>query len=208
MTGHFPVVGNEALLTFLKVAAGSVSVIASLYKWVWKPCYRAVKSGTVIVENLSAFAKEMKPNGGSSMRDAINRIEKSLARSEERQKILVDLVPFGVFQADVEGHMISMNKTFSLWTGRPVDELKGQGWLNMVSPVERSRVYTEWLEAVHQERVFEIDCNYVDGDGHVFPVSCRADPMKYLADETLGYLGVVSRLDRSDAFSSVLGPVN
>lgn len=90
--------------------------------------------------------EHLKPNGGSSVRDALDRIEKKLITVEATQRALLDLNPDdgGHFLADKRGHLFWVSNKFGELMGAPREDCLGMEWLNCVSNADEVRVFNTW----------------------------------------------------------------
>jgi len=189
---------NYVLLLIGKLAAATTG-LGVLWKVVIGPCYRFIVKVGNIPAKLEEISKEFRTNGGATVKDSLARIELTTARGEERQKILLGLVPYAVFETDKEGHCTYVNRSYLRWTGRTEDEVLGDGWVNILAQDERERVTNEWDRAIKHKRLFEARYSiYNESTGERFPVLCRAFPMySCLNDKTddspLGWFGVIYR---------------
>lgn len=209
---------TEKIVAGLAIIAGGITAVGTIYKKVLRPMWVKVKNVNTLLDlmvGVKTLLAEMKPNGGSTIRDSIDRIEKNSmetrnavnraeARTIARQAVMNDLAPFGIFDTAENGEVNYLNRTFSVWTGRPAGELMGYGWTNMIPPRERRSVIEAWNEALDEKRVFETQFNLVDQNGKEFAVSCRATPVKSHIDGTIfGYRGIIQRIDTNGSNSGM-----
>jgi hypothetical protein len=80
----------DTLKTVIQITTGAAAIFAGTYRFVLKPAARKVKTfaadvrdGLTDVQHIKA---EMYPNGGGSLRDAVNRTEKRVDAIEGRVK--------------------------------------------------------------------------------------------------------------------------
>lgn len=170
---------------------GSLGIIwagvAKFYKW--------VKRMSQIVEQAADTFAEFKPNGGASVRDQLNRIETRQILADQRHIALMQDVPFGVFEADKNGELEWVNRTFLLLTGRLVEEVYGNGWIVCVHPEDRNIVYEEWTKAVEQEREFDLVYRLVDMEGKVTYVQSRSYVLRNSEGEPEAYRGTINPIE-------------
>lgn len=149
-------------LTLTEVAAVCASLTAitiflnRLYTKLWKPGRDLVRLVKQKVELLDDVATTLKPNGGSSIRDVLDRLDSRTRLLEERQRAGMDLNPAPFFEADAEGHCVFVNRAWSELTGIRLDEALGSGWLNSVHRDDRERVLDEWVAATQEGRTFRL----------------------------------------------------
>lgn len=147
------------------------------------------KLAATLERRLTSIEKELCPNGGLSLRDAIDRIARSQTIQDRSHEALLDLLDEPCFKSDQYGKCEWINRAYLKLTGRAIDEARGTGWLNCIYPDDRARVFDEWRSAVEQSRNFEmtyrvLDCNRM-------PVTVRAQA-KVLHDHkgaTIGFIG-------------------
>lgn len=159
---------------------------------------RISKTMDQVLENSEYIQRELRPNGGGSLRDAVNRIDHRVdtinerqQRSELRLAALNMNAPHGIIETNVDGDCVWVNRTFCRWAGRTVVEFMGAGWLNTVQPRHRERVETAWSKAVEDGSELEICFCVQDTYGEVFPVHLIAHPLR---DNSGGIHGHVASL--------------
>jgi two-component system, NtrC family, sensor kinase len=64
----------------------------------------------------------------------------ALRESEERFRELADAVPALIWMTDDQGRRVYVNLQWSLFTGRPRQDLTGDGWLECLHPGDRERI--------------------------------------------------------------------
>ena len=145
-------------------------------------------------EQLEFIVSELLPNGGSSLKDALNRIEHSVALTNERQRArMLDSVDM-VFETDPNGDCIWVNRTYARVTNRLPAELLGHGWVNAIAASDRDRVTQGWYTSTQENREFDMDFSFATPEGVKIPARVRSYKMKDESNKTLGYLGTVTLL--------------
>lgn len=146
-----------------------------------------------IISKLDKLVAEVSPNGGASMRDAINRIEATQIRTEERVRILLLDSNDGIWESDANGMCIWANRTLLNLMDLEIHEVTGNGWIAAIQESERNRVVTEWRHAVEDKREFRLEFPYQTRSGKIKNVSCRASPMLKLG-KICGWIGVAKEV--------------
>lgn len=138
-----------------------------------------------VLENSEYIHRELKPNGGGSLRDAVNRIDDRVDTINERQQraelrlaALNMNAPHGIVETEVNGKCVWVNRTLCRWAGRTVGEFMGAGWLTMIQSRHRDRVAHAWKQAVEDGSELEICFCIQDIDGDVIPVYMLAHPLR------------------------------
>lgn len=130
---------------------------------------------------------ELSPNGGSSVRDAISRIEIRLALTSGRVKAQMNDSSIPVFETDKDGKCTYANRAFLLRVQRGFSEIEGTGWVNVIHHSNKIEVMREWNKARKGSRNFEMDIKMATPDGMTFKVHCKGH--KIGTYETIGYVG-------------------
>ena len=140
------------------------------------------------------LVSEMHPNGGTSIRDSLNRIEADVSLANERQRARMLDTPEMIFETDCVGDCIWVNRTYTRAVQRALSELLGRGWVNGIATEDRDTVVSEWYTSVNENREFEMTFNFQTPDGSKFPVMCRSYRMCSRDGTIIGYLGHCEKL--------------
>lgn len=183
---------------------GALASFGAFLKWIWpllRQGYRNIMEHSKIQGQLHQLDKkienllvETKPNGGSSLRDSLSRIEHNVELQNERLRAMLVDSDEMCFEANAEGHVIWVNRTILRKVGRTPIEVLGQGWVNIIAPVNRDKVVDKWLEAIEHEREFDMEVIWRNADHEEFPVHVRSYRMVSAKGKTMGYFGTVKLL--------------
>lgn len=93
------------------------------------------------------------------------RVEEALRESEERFRSLADSAPVLMWMAGAERHCFYFNRMWLQFTGRPIREEYGKGWIAGVHPDDRDRVLQVYRSSFqsHQPFVTEFRLRHADG---------------------------------------------
>ncbi len=134
-----------------------------------------------------------RPEGGAVVthRDttAERRHELALRESERRFRLLGDALPVGVWMTDLDGRCIYVNRTWTEWTGRPMELELGEGWVDRVHARDRARVLCAFREALAARRGFASEFRLQQRDGTYRWVVNHGRPRCDEKGEVLGYVG-------------------
>jgi PAS domain S-box-containing protein len=137
---------------------------------------------------------EMAPNGGSTIRDAITRIEMRLVGVEQKQNVYLLEAPAGMFESNQDGRFISVNRTLCTLVGRIEGELTGMGWINSVAEEDRDRVFDKWTKCIKEKMEYHDRFNMKHKGGEVFSVNAVAYPMEHPNSKAIiGWLGTITK---------------
>lgn len=135
--------------------------------------------------NTRQTAKEFKPNGGSSIRDSLNRLETSVAATRQTSLTLASVLGVAYFQTDTHGDYTYVSKEWQRMAEMFAEDALGSGWINGVDHSHRNRVLNEWKEAIHYRRSVKIHCQMASGA----TVHITATPIKSQSGILEGYVG-------------------
>ena len=117
------------------------------------------------------------------------RAEQALKESERRFRLLADTTPVLIWMSDASGSCTFVNQPWLDFTGRPVTEQLGEGWVQHIHPDDRPRVVEAYWTAVTARTAFrgEYRLRRVDGAYHWM----------------IGY--AVPRVEEDGAFAGLVG---
>lgn len=141
---------------------------------------------------LDEIIKELKPNGGSSIKDQLNRLETSVSISEAQRMLLLDSVTSGVWTTDEKGRCTWVNESLRKATGASLSDFIGTNWENVVHHDDREFVLKEWERAITQKRDFNLYYRLLNliTEKEV-PVHGVATPAYNFTKEVIGWNGII-----------------
>ena len=142
-------------------------------------------------EKLDFIVEQLKPNSGSSLRDAINRLEKNQQISEVKMAHYLDTKETAMFETDKEGLFVWISHGYESLTGRPINDLKNWGWTLAIDPQDLENTRLEWNLAIEQKRTFEYSYRVRHVSGTSTLCYCRAVPTLF-NNEIIAWVGVIS----------------
>ena len=190
----------------LSQAAAAVTATAILWPLL-KKIIRAVKGCLLEVRymitqrrlhqeldaKLNMILAEVKPNGGTSMKDALNRLERNVDFVASFQRAQNSRSKKPMVQTDPAGRVIWANGAFVQLVGQPERALLGTGWVNIIAPEERDRTEENWEHIVEEGRELDEIQTYIGPDGKRFRVHVRAHPIMGMNNNLYGYLAEVTK---------------
>jgi PAS domain S-box-containing protein len=152
---------------------------------------------------LEAIMMEVKPNGGSSIKDTVNGIAKEQQKTvfrlnaiEQRQwAFLADRLS-GFMELNSNGECVTVNRTLLRMTGRSTEELMGHGWYNVIEQDQRDDVIEQWNDAIKYAREFEAEYFLQDVKGVTFPVSTKTYIVRKPDGEPSSFIQVITPLEQ------------
>lgn len=169
------------------------ATVGFLYKKVFKPLYLWGLSVMSSLGKIDAIYLQMYANGGSTLRDAVNRIEAGQIMIEATQTAYFLDSPHGVFKTDNTGKLVTVNRTFCRWLGRSEYELMGHGWLTCIAETDTHRFTEAWEYAMEMGIEFNLVFDVRHADSRTFKVHGKTTPIKAPDGKLLGHLGTIER---------------
>lgn len=187
------------------IVAGAVMSVMAASKYILQPLKKKYKSVTGFYDTCSFISKELKPNGGGSMRDSVEALKLSIdavlatvIRLDQRQKSFAHQSEKGIFESDLNGDFIFVNRMYCRMTGRSPEEAYGKGWKAFIAPEDREHVVAEWYECVKERRDFIMTYHYIKPDLTKVKVNCHGYLLKDVAGQTIGYMAFILPIDQQD----------
>ena len=138
----------------------------------------------------SIIEKELTHNGGSSLKDAVRRIENGLHSHHNKFRSYLSLQKQPIWESDANGNCHWVNDAYTRLTGYSLDHLRNMGWMMVIKKTERSYIEGEWMRSIQQKRTFNHLLTLVDNNGNEHPVYAHGYPVLTHTGEIDGYIGI------------------
>lgn len=185
---------GEIINNYGAVATGisaGLGAIMLLYKKLVRPIIDQIIRWNDGLDKIEHMYQELTPNGGSSLKDSIDRMENSLILSTERFKATNANSHSAMFETDADGNCIWVNRTYCRLTQRTPDQLMGKGWVNAICPAVREVTVGEFEKSVRENREMQgLASEFITPSGDCINIECSTYKMKNHHGVTLGYLGI------------------
>lgn len=148
--------------------------------------FQRLLDGVTTVEQIG---QQFQNNGGSTLKDSIDRLESLMIIERERNRAVSTMLPAGMFEADEDGLITWVSSKYTEVTGCNLTESIGWNWAAAIHEADRQHVIDEWTSAVKQQRraILSYRIQTEHGDRHVllesFPV--------HNGDNCIGHIGLV-----------------
>jgi len=188
---------NLDIFTAISTVVGALTGLFGLWKLL-KPMLKLFKNAGMLVGQaekhtklIEQIAAELKPNGGNSIRDVLDRLEKEMASFDSKIKTLIIYNDVALYETDPAGQCLWVSKQWCNLTGLLPADAQGNGWILSVHEDDRERVFEEWKNAIEQQRDFTM--NYRVGNETVgfSTVHGRANAIKSAKGKILGFIGTL-----------------
>ncbi len=118
------------------------------------------------------------------------RTEEELRESEHRFRSLADTAPAIIFMADQKGLVTYVNQWGLTFTGRTLEQLAGNGYLDLVHPEDASRARETVAGASRERRPYQLEYRHRRFDGEYRWLAETGNP-RFLHGEFAGHIGVI-----------------
>ncbi len=177
-----------------KVPPESELVVATRRGWFEEECWHLRKDGTRYCADdiISAIRDEQALLRGFAVvtRDATLRIElrEQTERARDHYFSLFASFPNLVWRSDASGSCDYLNQAWLDYTGRPMDEQRGDGWLNAMHPDDRATWLENFGRALPARQPFEQEFRLRRPDGTYGSMICSARPYSDIQGQFAGFL--------------------
>ncbi len=186
----------KPLLDVIIVLAAAIGGAAVIKKTVLNPIFAQLKKFREFsakvrkgLESVERVAKEVYPNGGSSLRDRIDSIDSRLTFMEARDNVMLDDNPTALFISDVEGQNSYVNRTYCRLLNCGKDDLERQNWKNFIAE-EKLEAYEElWKPAFQYNRPISADVLFKTTDGLTKCCHVQITPLNKPEDKLRRFMG-------------------
>ena len=122
----------------------------------------------------------------------------------EKNNLLSDLLPVGIYQAKACGELEYVNPYWSRLAGVPEKNAIGSKWTGAVHPDDKEFVIREWMHCTSNELPFHEEFRFLTHDGEINWVSSTAIPLRNKTNEVTGYLGTITDISDNKLFEKAL----
>ncbi len=132
------------------------------------------------------------------------RVEAILGESEARFRTLAETAPVLIWMTDAQGQCIHFNQAWTDWTGLPLDQALGEGWLACIHTEDREACREAYRRAFDARQPFATEFRLRHRSGGHRWISDRGTP-RFAADGTfLGCIGAgIDIQDMRDAEAAI-----
>jgi PAS domain S-box-containing protein len=128
----------------------------------------------------------------------------AVKESEERFKMMANLVPLIIWTTDETGNCNFLNVRWKESTGKDVHEGLGQKWLDLVHPEDRDNIRQAWLKSSSKKRPFEAKFRYANGQGGYTINYANSSPRYNSSGNFAGYIGILQDISTQEQITSSL----
>lgn len=139
-----------------------------------KPYIQITDNLALLKDEVSIISKELKPNGGKSLKDQVSDLQFSTKTILYRQRWILENREEPIFETDEHGNFKWANDSLIRLTDRLFKDLENNNWINALCEKTRDDVNQRWQIAIENKRNFEHEIIIVDGKNRAFHAKCQA----------------------------------
>lgn len=182
----------KVILTSLKEWLGLLAPFGVVFGFIWQFWLKKRLSELKdLFKTIKIISEEFRPNGGSTLRDAINRIESKITIEQQKTMAIIKSLPLGTWVADKTGKYIDVNRSLCRIIARTESEIQGDNWSNWIHPEDKESTWEEWQRCVANTINFDMVYRFVLPDGKIQRVHGVAYQLRDEKNILVGFLGTL-----------------
>ena len=163
---------NAENLALISTAGGILSSVTFfLWKKLIKPAINLMDDHQEIKKSIDIIKGEVTPNGGGSMKDALNCLRKTCTNIERSQKVLdqrskasLHYHDKALLEVDRFGRLSWFNEKFETLSKGCDNPKEGFDWVNIVDEAEREEFVKELTSCLEMNRKIDIVTNSISNE--------------------------------------------
>lgn len=156
----------------------------------------------LLLETVEAIKNQLHPNGGASIRDAVNRIDKKLTHMDETMKtvcssteLITDTLNMCRWSADKHGKVTFVSRSYKKLLGIVDDDVcMGDAWQGRIFVDDREKAVEEWDRSKQARSEFDhvFRVKRSESDNTLVRVHAHARPIFSETKEVRGWVGILT----------------
>lgn len=106
------------------------------------------------------------------------KAEREKRKSEERFKIMGEILPYGIWLCDNEGKAVYTSNSFLELLNMTMDEMKGFGWTHRLVPGDAEPMMQKWMHCIKTGEDWDHIHYIIDRHGNIKSVLTRGRPIR------------------------------
>lgn len=153
-----------------------------------KEMWGSITNHPALAKQIDEIHKEIRTNGGGSIKDAVNELRQSFALENARWKIVTEHLDIIAWESDVNGKTTWVSNSMCRLLGRQSEELLGMNWRSIIWEDDREHVLEAWDDATSRKISFYLTYSWRHKNGTKIPVLAESHIIKNYKNECVGFL--------------------
>lgn len=132
------------------------------------------------------------------------RASEAVKESEERFRMMANLVPLIIWTTDENGACNFLNVKWVEITGTSVEEGFGDQWQKFIHPDDRENISSSWKQSFKKKKPFEAKFRILNPKGNFIVSYLNSNPRFNTSGEFLGYIGIIQDVTEQEIIRSSL----
>jgi PAS domain S-box-containing protein len=129
---------------------------------------------------------------------------RAIKESEERFRMMAELVPIIIWLTDKEGNCSYVNPLWREQTGATIEQALGKGWFSFIHPEEKNMVEKEVQAAIKERSVLDLKFRYLNSKKGFVINHAYCKPRYNENDQYLGHIGIIQDISQQEELHSFL----
>ena len=131
-------------------------------------------------------------------------LNKQVKESERRFRLLADSMPQHIWTSDTEGNLNYFNQSVLDYSGLSVEQIKREGWIQIVHPDDRARNIMEWMRSISTGKDFLLEHRFRKHTGEYRWQLSRAIPQRDENGKIQMWVGTSTDIQEQKVFTNEL----
>jgi transcriptional regulator with PAS, ATPase and Fis domain len=150
---------------------------------------------SVVRSDIDGIKKELKNNGGSSLRDKVDEIRDAIEIQNKKVSYTLNNIDSCVIELDNNANCIYSNKNSQKLFNLTEAQMLGKGWLSALDVVDANIVFNKFVESIKNDIPFKYNYRLKN---HDFTVEFSTSTTKNKNNKILSVMAEVSIIKESD----------
>ncbi|HEX6589715.1 MAG TPA: PAS domain S-box protein [Longimicrobiales bacterium] len=118
--------------------------------------------------------------------------EERLRESEERYRLLADMIPQYIWATDPDGYHTYFSRRWYEFTGMTLESSQGEGWAEKLHPDDRERTSARWQHSLRTGEPYSIEYRFLGANGEYRWFWGQAEAQRNEAGEIVAWWGTLT----------------
>ena len=128
--------------------------------------------------------------------------EERLRQSEERHRLLADMIPQHIWTTDPDGYHNYFSRRWYEFTGLTEEQTRGEQWIELVHPEDRQRTDARWRYSLRTGEPYSIEYRFRGKDGNYCWFLGQATPLRNESGEIVQWFGTLTDISEHKRFEA------